>query len=178
MIQPDLDLFPEAPKLYGDPPDEELASFQELETLGFALRGHPLDLVPIPATTKPWPARLVPSFVGMRVLLLGWYVTAKPVRTKTEEEMAFVSFEDRETLFETVFFPRQFRQVAHRLRSGRAYLVYGKVTEDWGTHIVEVAKLQPLPPLVPKAWRQYPGVRAAEPGASMTENYTYTYTYS
>lgn len=178
ITQPDLDLFPEIPEMYGDPPDGELASFQEMETLGFTLNGHPLDLVPLPPGATPWPARLLPSFVGMRVLLLGWYVTAKPVRTKTEEEMAFVSFEDRATLYETVFFPKQYRQVAHHLRSGRAYLVHGKVTEDWGTHIVEVEKLQPLPPIVPNVWRQQPGFSNAKPSETMTECYTYTYTYN
>ncbi len=125
---------------------ERLSRLQEMEALGFPLRGHPLDVVNAPVS-PPHCSLDIPHHVGRRIRLLGWYVTAKPVHTQKGEDMAFISFEDRCALFETVAFPEVYRRVRADLGPNRAYLVEGTVMEDFGVHTVELTRLWALPPL-------------------------------
>jgi len=133
------------------------------------VKGHPLDLISIPFTANPQPASLIPSLVEQKITLLGWFITHKPVSTRNGKEMAFVSFEDRETLYETVFFPQQYRDVAKQLRSGRAYIVSGKVAEEWGGQTVEVEKLQLLPGIGDLGERSAFSVQMTDRGTSDME---------
>jgi hypothetical protein len=52
--------------------------------------------------------------------------------------MKFVSFEDETGLYETVFFPREYRRFCHMLGKGRAYVLRGKVEEELGAITVTV----------------------------------------
>lgn len=142
----DLMLIPPPATWYGTPMDPRLARMQEIESLGFPLEGHPLDLVEAPGLDGSESVG-IPGHVGRPIRLLGWYVTAKPVQTKGGDDMAFVSFEDRHSVFETVVFPEQYRQVKHTVHPDRAYIVEGEVTEEWGVCTVEVRRLVPLPPI-------------------------------
>jgi DNA polymerase III alpha subunit len=142
----DLMLIPPPATWYAAPMDYRLARMQEMEALGFPLVGHPLDLVDAPGLDG-WGSAAIPHRVGQQVRLLGWYVTAKPVQTKHGDEMAFVSFEDRHASFETVAFPEQYRRVQHDVRPDRAYVIEGRVTEEWGVCTVEIHRLVPLPPI-------------------------------
>ncbi len=140
-----LDLLPAPPRLYHGVPDERLQRFQELDVLGFPLKGHPLDLVPLPAGFDPCPTPLLAERIEARVRLVGWMVISKPVRTRSGEKMAFVSFEDREDIYETVFFPKAYKRFGPLLKSGRPFLVSGTATEEWGSLTLAVDNIQPLP---------------------------------
>ncbi|MCF8063504.1 MAG: hypothetical protein K9M82_13380, partial [Deltaproteobacteria bacterium] len=105
----------------------------EVETLGFPLSVHPLGrygelLRGVPRCL----ARDLPSRVGRRVTLAGWPVTGKTVHSQKGDPMKFVSFEDETGLYETVFFPREYRRFCHMLGKGRAYVLRGKVAEELG----------------------------------------------
>ncbi len=111
----------------------------EVETLGFPLSVHPLErygklLRGVPRCR----ARDLPSRVGRRVTLAGWPVTGKTVHSRQGDPMKFVSFEDETGLYETVFFPREYRRFCHMLGKGRAYVLRGKVEEELGAITVTV----------------------------------------
>ena len=59
-------------------------------------------------------------------------MTAKQVRTKHDEPMQFLSFEDTTAIFETTLFPKTFRRYASQISSTRPYLLEGRVDENYG----------------------------------------------
>ena len=52
--------------------------------------------------------------------------------------MKFVTFEDETGLYETVFFPREYRRFCHMLGKSRAYVLRGMVEEDLNAVTVTV----------------------------------------
>ena len=111
----------------------------EVETLGFPLCLHPLERYgkALEGLCRVR-ARDLPSRVGTRVTLAGWLVTGKTVHSRQGDPMKFVSFEDETALYETVFFPREYRRFCSLLGRGRAYVVKGKVERDLGAITVTV----------------------------------------
>ncbi len=71
----------------------------------------------------------------------GILVTGKEVVTKGREPMIFVSFEDEHAIFETVLFPDAFRRFFPMLDDGWAFLVHGRVDEDYGALSIGVERL-------------------------------------
>jgi hypothetical protein len=63
------------------------------------------------------------------------------VVTKGREPMIFVSFEDENAIFETVLFPDAFRRFFPMLDDGWAFLVHGRVDEDYGALSIGVERL-------------------------------------
>ncbi|HHS12842.1 MAG TPA: DNA polymerase III subunit alpha [bacterium] len=115
----------------------------EVEVLGFPLCAHPLDLYE--ETLRRVPrihAADMHRHVGKRVTLVGWWVTNKMVYTRQEEPMAFISFEDRTALFETIFFPPAFRRYASRFSPVRPVILRGKVENDLGAVSLHVESMQ------------------------------------
>jgi hypothetical protein len=55
--------------------------------------------------------------------------------------MIFVSFEDETSIFETVLFPDAFRRFYPLLDDGWAFLVHGRVDEDFGALSIGVERL-------------------------------------
>ena len=55
--------------------------------------------------------------------------------------MIFVSFEDETSIFETVLFPDAFRRYYPLLDDGWAFLVHGRVDEDFGALSIGVERL-------------------------------------
>ncbi len=105
----------------------------EMETLGFYLAVHPLDLHRNTLSGVDYVcAKDIRSHVGETVTTIGWLVTGKTIRTKKGETMKFVSFEDTTGLYETVFFPKVYNRFCHMLNATRPYILKGKVEEDFG----------------------------------------------
>ncbi len=103
----------------------------EVETLGFPLSMHPLERYrEVLRRMGRTLARDLPSYVGRVVTLAGWLVTGKTVHSRQGDPMKFVSFEDETGLYETVFFPREYRRFCSLLGRGRAYVIKGKVERD------------------------------------------------
>ncbi|CAM2064686.1 DNA-directed DNA polymerase [Sulfidibacter corallicola] len=145
------DLFPEPIRVEDLPRMEDYDRRTKLalerRLLGFLISCHPLELyrealerVPRIAATE------LPRQVGRKVTLAGWLVTGKTVRTKHDEPMSFLTFEDESGLFETVLFPEPFAQFAACLDYANAYILRGEVTSDMGAISVtlqEVIRLSP-----------------------------------
>jgi error-prone DNA polymerase len=117
----------------------------ELDTLGFLISRHPLSLFTRQlASLSHVRGADFPRHVGKRITAIGWWVTGKAVTTKTDEPMEFISFEDTSALYETVFFPREYRRFCHLLNRSRPYVLTGVVREDFGVVTLEVDSVRLL----------------------------------
>ncbi len=105
----------------------------ERRLFGFLVSLHPLHLYKA-ALAKESRIRAVEiaRFVGRKVCLAGWLITGKTVKTKDDEAMSFLTFEDESALYETVLFPQAYAKYAPLLDYNQAYLVRGEVCEEMG----------------------------------------------
>ncbi len=121
------------------PLDIETRIRNEVETLGFPLSVHPLERYGSTLSRTPrCRAKEIPSCVGRNVTLAGWPVTGKTVHSRSGDPMKFVTFEDETGIYETVFFPREYRRFCHMMGNSRAYVIRGKVEEDLNAITVTV----------------------------------------
>jgi len=141
-----VDLFDTEPKDYPLPalqrnPLED--AFDEIELLGFPLC-NPFLLVASPERGDTW-ARDLKNKKDHMVHIVGYVVTTKDASTmKTKESMYFGTFYDEHgEVFDTVHFPESARKFPFRGRG--FYSIKGKVTEDFGVYVVEVAWMDKLP---------------------------------
>ena len=114
----------------------------QYKMLGFLTSCHPISL--ISCSQKRIKATEIDSRVGQFVTVLGWCISGKTVSTKMGESMEFVTFEDETGLIETVFFPQTHKEYASILEYHAAFLVSGKVTEEFGEAVLEVHRLSPM----------------------------------
>jgi error-prone DNA polymerase len=121
----------------------------ELATLGLMISRHPLGVFAGRIRRLAAGARLPPlidsrqlaAHRGRRVSLAGLLVTGKEVLTRGREPMVFVSFEDEHSVFETVLFPRAFREFYPLLDGGGVFLVSGRVEEEQGALSLHTEKV-------------------------------------
>jgi DNA-directed DNA polymerase III PolC len=139
------DLFDTEPKEYPLPTltrHETEDAFDELELLGFPLC-DPFKLLAT-AVSGDTLARELLQKVGKPVHILGYVVTTKDTRTKTNEAMHFGTFLDPcGEVFDTVHFPDIARKFPFRGRG--FYGIRGKVVEDFGVAMIEVTHMEKLP---------------------------------
>ena len=149
-----------APAGIGDyPPVVKLRD--ELATLGLMISRHPLGLfgprirrlaAGLPTMID---SRQLAAHRGRRVTLAGLLVTGKEVLTRHQEPMVFVSFEDEHSVFESVFFPKAFREFYPLIDGGGVFLVSGRVEEELGALSLHAEKVLGLE-------RDRAGLRAQE----------------
>jgi error-prone DNA polymerase len=144
---PTLALFPPEPIETPPTPAYDRATVlrHEVERLGFLLSAHPLD--PYERALRGRgvvAARDLERHAGRRVTVLGWYVASKPVRTKDDEPMEFLSFEDTTALYDATIFPDAYRRFCHLLTSTRPFLLTGLVEEDYGVCTLTVERVERL----------------------------------
>ncbi|MGD8387262.1 MAG: hypothetical protein PVG49_08965, partial [Desulfobacteraceae bacterium] len=77
------------------------------------------------------------------------------------DPMKFVSFEDETGLYETVFFPREYRRFCALLDGKRAYVLKGRVERELGAITVTVGWIGPLEQGAPSKRLQDQNVFAA-----------------
>ena len=82
------------------------------------------------------------KYIGKEVPVIGWLITGKVVHTKNDEPMEFISFEDTTAIYETVFFPKVYRQFCRMLSNARPYLLRGLVEEDYGAISLTVKHIE------------------------------------
>jgi len=112
---------------------------QEYERLGFLCGHHPLVFFRKElARHRVVKARDIPAYQGRSISLVGWPVTSKVVSTREGDPMEFWSFEDETDIYETVFFPRAFRQFHTKVDRLRPYIITGTVENDHGALSVNV----------------------------------------
>ncbi|UCF31541.1 MAG: DNA polymerase III subunit alpha [bacterium] len=121
------------------PYDESTVLDQELDTLGFLASRHPLDLYRQALDRiRTVPAAEMDLWAGRHVTMAGWWVTAKPVRTRHGEPMEFVTFEDTTGTFDATFFPRAYARFCRKLTRHRPYVVKGRVEVEFGVATLNV----------------------------------------
>ncbi len=140
-------LPPAPPPLEDYPARVKLAD--EVRTLGIVVSSHPLTLFRPrierfmqrrglgPLVSSPD----IPRHKGQAVWMAGILVTGKEVATKKREPMIFVSFEDEQSVFETVLFPSAFDRYYPLLDDGWAFLIHGRVQDDQGALAISVDRL-------------------------------------
>jgi len=132
--------------------DEATLLRHEVETLGFLASRHPLTLYRgTLARVRRVRGAELERYVGRRVNVIGWFVTAKEVLTKKSEPMEFTSFEDTTAIYETTFFPATYRKFWHKMSHTRPYVLRGRVEEDFGAVTLTVEDLAFLDAPLP-AW--------------------------
>jgi len=140
--------LPLAPPGIGDyPPEVKLRD--ELATLGLMISRHPLAvfhgrilrLLAGAGLPPVIDSRQLAAHGGRRVTMAGLLVTGKEVLTRTREPMVFVSFEDEHSVFETVFFPKAFREFYSLIDGGGVFLVCGRVEEELGALSLHVERV-------------------------------------
>ena len=113
----------------------------QYQILGFLTACHPITLIKVNNPDVRIKAKDIQICIGKMVTILGWCVTAKTVSTKFGDSMEFVTFEDETGIFETVFFPNIYKTSAAMLSRFTAFLLSGKVTEEFGVAILEVQRI-------------------------------------
>lgn len=117
-------------------------AFDEMELLGFPLCS-PFDLlekVPPNCTTS----EQMKNHINKTIVICGYLVTYKPVRTINKKRMAFVTWIDQKgNFFDSVHFPPIWEKLP--LRGKGCYLLRGKVADDFGVCSLEVRFMEKLP---------------------------------
>jgi DNA polymerase-3 subunit alpha len=120
-------------------------AFDEIELLGFPLR-PPFDLLEKNGPYTDAFASQLKGLLGRMVVIEGYYVCRKDVRTVKGELMYFGTWLDREGhFFDTTHFPA-FTKLSP-FRGKGVYRIEGRVAEEYGFPSVEVVKMERL------AWR-------------------------
>ncbi len=124
------------------PYDAKTLLRQEIETFGFLISRHPLDLYQDRLEgLKLVHASQMLEHIGEQVQMAGWLITGKVVRTKTKELMEFLTFEDLSGLIETVFFPKVYDRYCYMLDRSRPYVLKGVIEEDFGAVTLTVREV-------------------------------------
>lgn len=110
--------------------------YDEIELLGFPVNRSLFDIAEVNIVNDITQKELL-QYVGKMVIILGDYVTYKPVMTIKNEYMAFGTFLDKEgNFFDTTHFPPAMK--AYPLKGAGIYVIKGKVVEEFGFPSIEV----------------------------------------
>ena len=118
-------------------------AFDEIELLGFPLCS-PFDLVENQAVAAEGiTAADMKKCLHRMVVMVGYYVTRKDVRTVKNELMHFGTWLDRDGhFFDTVHFPNFIKNSPFRGKG--VYRIEGRVAEEYGFPSVEVVRMERL----------------------------------
>ncbi len=126
--------------------------YDEIRTMGIMVSRHPLRIFQEKIKKALRMRKLYPFIssrnihlnINKKVTLAGITVTGKEVRTKNNKHMIFVSFEDPFSIYETVFFPNVYKRFHANLNMAGAFLVCGKVIDEYGALTLDVDNLVSL----------------------------------
>ncbi len=123
--------------------DLETQLQHECETLGFLISRHPLTLYQDKIKKLSYvQAKNLRFHIGKQVTTIGWLVTRKMTRTKKDEMMEFISFEDTTDIYEAIFFPKTYQKFCYMLSHSRPYILKGKVEEEFGAVTLNVSQVR------------------------------------
>jgi error-prone DNA polymerase len=118
---------------------------EEYEALGFICDAHPMQLYTETLQHfRPCLSTDLHQHAGRHVLAAGMLTTAKPVHTKAEEPMEFVTFDDGHGLIEAVLFPGIYRERGNVLFDQGPFIFRGKVEEEFGAVTLTITHLDRL----------------------------------
>jgi DNA polymerase-3 subunit alpha len=100
----------------------------EIDILGFAVSAHPLSLFrDQTARINAHPSLVLGGYRDRDVVIIGWRITSRRLRTKTDEYMQFLTLEDEHGLMEVILFPEVFKRCGSELQGPGPFLVHGYV---------------------------------------------------
>lgn len=118
-------------------------AYDEIELLGFPISCTWLDMLQTSFRGEILASGMA-SALGNKVRMIGILATLKPVRTIKNELMYFSTFIDAEgQFFDGVNFPPSLK--LYPFRGNGIYLVYGRITEEFGFTVIEVEKMAKMP---------------------------------
>lgn len=143
---PMRELFPVRKREFKLPELEHSAlenSYDELELLGFSVSIPSFELLKTGFRGQIM-AREMLQHLGRKLRMVGNLVTIKYVRTKHKQWMNFGCFLDAEgEFFDVVNFPDSLQRYPYKGQG--IYLIYGKITEEFGFPGLTVEKMAKLP---------------------------------
>ena len=111
--------------------------------MGFPLCS-PFHLLKEAANDDALKASMLPNYIHRQVIMLGYYVCKKNVRTVNGKQMAFGTWLDIEgDFFDTTHFPLCLKKFPFRGKG--IYKIWGKVVEEFGFCSLEVIRMELLP---------------------------------
>ncbi|MEW6712151.1 MAG: DNA polymerase III subunit alpha, partial [Candidatus Riflebacteria bacterium] len=113
---------------------------EELQTMGFAVSGHPCALIQTTAENST----TIPGRLNKKVEVAGLLLAAKSVTTSKGEKMKFLTLEDGFGLMEIVFFPDAWKKNSVSLEQAGFFRVKGTVKSDQGQFVIHGEKLTRL----------------------------------
>jgi len=119
-------------------------AYDQIEILGFPLIS-PFDIVNWKSQIKQelFTRHLLPN-INKQVVIFGYLICIKPVRTVKQENMAFTTFIDKEgAFFDAIHFPPELKR--YPLKGTGVYKITGKVVEEFGCVSVEVKEFEKMP---------------------------------
>jgi DNA polymerase-3 subunit alpha len=104
----------------------------EKEALGFYITGHPLDQISDLINTygNVTTSSLVHRKNGTVVQIGGVTSSIQEKRTRKDERMGFLTFEDKEGLVDVVLFPDLYLEAEPLLSSSEPYFIVGRLEKD------------------------------------------------
>ena len=143
---PMRELFPVRKRDFKLPALEQTSlenTYDELEILGFSVTIPAFELLQTSFRGEVL-ARDMLQQRGKKVRMLGNLVTVKHVRTKHKQWMNFGTFVDAEgEFFDVVNFPDSLKRFPYKGQG--IYLVFGKITEEFGFPGMTAEKMAKLP---------------------------------
>jgi len=144
--EPMKELFPLRKREFKLPELEQTElenSYDELELLGFSVSIPAFELLQTSFRGNVM-ARQMLQHLDQKVRMVGNMVTIKYVRTKHKQWMHFGTFLDTEgEFFDVVNFPDSLKHYPYKGQG--IYLIYGKITEEFGFPSMTVEKMAKLP---------------------------------
>jgi hypothetical protein len=139
-------LFAQPQKKYELPQLSQSAiedAYDEFELLGFPISMSRIDLLETQYRGNTQAADLM-KYIGKKVRMVGDLVTVKNVHTVSRQWMNFGCFLDMHgNFFDTVNFPNTLAK--YPFTGYGAYLIEGKVVQEFGFPSIEVEKMARLP---------------------------------
>ncbi len=115
----------------------------EQELLGFLISRHPLNLYEEQLASRPYVrGDRMQDHIGKQVTMVGCLIADKSVYTAHDEPMAFMSFEDKTALYETVFFPPAYQSSVLTLNSHEPFWLQGRIRADHGACSLHIDRVQ------------------------------------
>jgi DNA-directed DNA polymerase III PolC len=115
---------------------------KELQSLGIALSGHPIELYD--TSFRTCKSDKISSFAGKKIKIAGLLVAAKSVETANNKNMKFLTLEDEKGLIEVSFFPEAWAKNSINLKDAGILKVEGKVIAEEGLYSINGSKLSML----------------------------------
>ena len=105
----------------------------EKELLGLYISGHPLDLHVDKVKTIPQIAKVKETMrAGVVTIICGVIETIRVIRTKSENDMAFIKLTDKTGSMEAVIFPKTYEKYKEILTADQCVAMKGKISERNG----------------------------------------------